>query len=367
MRENIHNYKILTPNGWKPFKGIVNKGKQPLLRIVTNNTEISCTKNHMIYINEDSCVEASKLIVGDTIYSKNGYETIVEMLEKESDNVYDILDVDDGNKFFCNDILVHNCEFVGNSQAIVNADILKEILDRTRNIDPLYIIDGDVRFFKQIEPNMKYLVALDPSLGVEGDSSAIQIFEFPTFIQAGEWLSDKHDQNKQVDKIKTIVDWLYQQMKDKGNHYPEIYWSFENNTAGEGINVCLKERSNEDGVYIKRGQLINEDGNKRMGFTTDKRSKAMACSQLKIKIETGQMIINSKLYAQQLSNFTLQSTSYAARTGEHDDLITSSLIIIMMYLQMRSSVNLDIPSYTINETKSSINEDFDTPFILDIF
>ena len=49
-------------------------------------------------------------------------------------------------------------------------------------------------------------------MGVTGDFSAIEVFEFPGFKQVAEWKSDSLNQNDQIIKLKNLIDWIY----DKG-------------------------------------------------------------------------------------------------------------------------------------------------------
>ena len=236
--------------------------------------------------------------------------------------------------------------FIGKSKTLINSDTMRKLVDETRDKTYSYIIDDDVRFYKDLDPNQKYLVALDPSMGVKGDFAAMQIFEFPSFTQVGEWMSDELNQNNQVEKLKSVTNWIYEDLRSKGSMRPNIYWTFENNTVGEGFLCALREKALEEGNperYIQRATLITERGNKRIGWTTDKRNKATACSQLKTRIENGTIRVNSKQYVQQLSNYTLKEVSYSARDGNHDDLISASLLIIMMYLQEMNALDLTRP------------------------
>ena len=137
---------------------------------------------------------------------------------------------------------------------------------------------------------------------------------------------------------------MYKDIKQRGNKHPEIYWSLENNGSAEGFICALRELEHQTNTtYIKRATLINEYGNKRIGFTTTNRTKPMACSQLKILFESNKLKINSREYLVQLSNFSAKSAmSYSARGEGHDDLITASLTIIMMYLQNKNINDLDM-------------------------
>lgn len=182
-------------------------------------------------------------------------------------------------------------------------------------------------------------------------------------------MDDKLNQNDQVEKLKALIEWMYTDLRTKGCIRPEIYWSFENNSLGEGFVCSLREKSSINGLekpqdYIKRGLLITENGNKRIGFTTTKRTKTMACAQLKNLLENNRMIINSNEYVKQLSNFTLKEASYSSEgKGLHDDLISASLISILVYLQCKNSLDLTMPIDTNISYRMNNNPTFELPFM----
>lgn len=274
-----------------------------------------------------------------------------------------------GLEFFSREF---ECRFIGKSKTLVNSGKMRELIDRTRDATYKYVIDNDVRFYKELDPASKYLIALDPSMGVSGDFAAMQIFEFPSFEQVGEWMSDSLNQNGQVEKMRVVTDWIYEDLRAKGSMRPNIYWTFENNTVGEGFLCALREKAMKEGSpekYIQHAQLITEYGNKRIGWTTDKRNKATACSQLKTRIENGSMVVHSKAYVQQLSNYTLKEVSYSATDGNHDDLISASLLVIMMYLQEMNSLDLLQPIETKKDgtpdevLKEWLGDYFNSPFM----
>ena len=353
IKNNIIGYKILTNDGYKKFDGISFNGERSVIKLVfENQSSLTCTEDHKIFVDFDNTKSASELNVGDSVLTSEG---LIKINNKElvgTDKVYDIIGVEDLNRFYSNGILVHNCQFIGKTGTLVDSNTMRNILASTKNITYEFVIDTDIRFYKQLDRSMKYLIAIDPSMGVSGDFAAIQVFEFPTFIQVAEWMSDTLNQNDQVEKMRVLTEWMYADLKAKGCRTPEIYWSLENNSVGEGFICSLREKSKNQGSekpqdYIRRAVHIAEIGNKRLGFTTTKRSKTMACAQLKNKLETGQMKIMSSEYAKQLSNFTLKEVNYSSvGKGVHDDLITASLTIMLMYLQCRNSLDLNVPIYT---------------------
>ena len=367
--KNRLGYKILTNTGYKDFDGISFNGVQEVFKIVLeDDTNIMATADHEIYTDWFTTKPVSKLKVGNEILCENDeYKKIKSITSQGQQEVYDVLEVDGINRFYANGILVHNCKFIGKSGTLVDSATMRRLMEETKNKSYSFLIDGDVRFYKDLDKNMKYLVAIDPAIGVSGDFSAIQVFEFPTFIQVAEWMSDQLNQNDQVEKLKNLITYMYYDLKAKGCRSPEIYWSVENNSVGEGFICSLREKAFGEGKerpqdYIDRGLLITENGNKRLGFTTTKRTKTMACTQLKNLLETKKMIINSKEYVQQLSNFTLKEVNYSVEgQGLHDDLISASLIIIRMYLEKKQSLDLFLP---VSEKKYKITDtsEFDLPF-----
>lgn len=360
-------YKILTDSGWQDFKGVRKLPPQSVIKItLENGSYVKCTKDHKIYINCWECVESKTLKIGDNILCKEGYSKIINIEEDSEEDVYDIVDVDNGNKFYANDILVHNCEFIGQSNSLIDANIMRNMLLDLEKETYKYLIDRDVRVYTDINPYKKYVVTLDPSMGVEGDYAAIQVFSFPDFEQVAEWQSDRINQNLQVEKLKNITDWLYSKIKEQGVRHPEVYWSMENNGCGEGFICALREKGGPE--YIKRATVVNELGNKRLGFTTSRSTKPAACSQLKILIENNKMKIHSRPYAIQLSNFSAKSaTSFAANADGHDDLITSSLIMLMVYIQDKNRLDLtrELYNYSKEEIKDKKHID-ELPFIISI-
>lgn len=350
IKQNTLGYKIKTNIGYKKFSGISCNGEQDVLEVIfENDISVKCTSDHEIFVDWFESKPISKLKVGDSVLSSNGFLKIIEINKCGKEVVYDVLDVDGVNRFYANDILVHNCQFIGKTGTLVDSLSMGRLMESTRNKTYSFVIDGDIRFYKDLNKYSKYLVAIDPAMGLEGDFAAIQVFSFPEFEQVAEWMGDKLNQNDQVEKLKTLIEWMYTDLKTKGCRRPEIYWSLENNSVGEGFICSMREKAFNNNLnnaqdYIKKGNLISENGNKRIGFTTSKKTKTVACAQLKNLLENNRMIIHSNEYVKQLSNFTLREVNYSASgKGEHDDLISASLVILYMYLQCKNSLDLHVP------------------------
>lgn len=375
MKENKLGYKIKTNLGWKDFSGISYNGKQQVCQLILdNNVSIKGTFDHKIFIDWFSWKTIKDLKIGQDILCSDGFHKIVSKENLGLEDVYDVLEVGENNRFYANGVLVHNCEFIGQSNTLISSDILRELIDRTRNKSYSYLIDGDVRMYKELDPKMKYFISVDPAMGCLGDFSAIQIMEYPTMEQVGEWQSDELNQNDQIEKINDIVQEMWKRLRDKGAIESNIYWSLENNSVGQGLVCTLRELAKNDEYcedfrkYIRHATLINQrkksnNNDDIIGFNTNKTSKTIASSQLKTLLETKKIILNSYPLVKELSNYTRKSVSYSADKSEHDDLISALLINLMMYLQEKEVLGLSEFNYVYSDKKDNTVRDDEVPFI----
>jgi len=105
-----NEYEILTPTGWKDFRGVSCAGEKITYNIVTDNNSINATLGHYFFINNERR-KVADLLVGDIIETNNTHEKIISITENPSSVVYDIIEVDEDNhKFIANNITTKNCD-----------------------------------------------------------------------------------------------------------------------------------------------------------------------------------------------------------------------------------------------------------------
>jgi hypothetical protein len=68
----------------------------------------------------------------------------------------------------------------------------------------------------------------------------------------------------------------------------------------------------------------------RKGFNTTHSTKITACSRLKTMIENDKMVVKSKTLISELKGFVATGSSYQAKSGMTDDLISATLLAIRM-------------------------------------
>jgi hypothetical protein len=240
----------------------------------------------------------------------------------------------------------HQCEFVIYEETLVNSLKLIEM----QGIDPLKHM-GQVRWYQDPHPERTYVVSLDPSAGTGGDPAAIQVIELPTLKQVAEWQHNKTPIEGQVKNVMGILQYL----KEIGAK--NLYWSVENNTIGEAALVVIRDTGEENfpGEFLNEPKKQNGQRGRR-GFHTGHKSKVEACLILKRWIENDKLNIRSKPLISELKTFVAKGNSYAAKPGEHDDLVMSLLVAVRMiqviatyedsvYEAVNNSVDLEFSDY----------------------
>jgi hypothetical protein len=221
------------------------------------------------------------------------------------------------------------CEFVINDETLIAPTKLLDL----EGVEPTSRT-GQVRWYKKPSRDKIYIVALDPSLGTGGDPAAIQVFEAETTEQVAEWRHNKTDIPTQVKLLADIVNELYEVTKDD----KKIYYSIENNTIGEAALISINEYGEENirGYFLSDNSVTGSTRKFRKGFNTTNKAKLTACNKFKILVESGRMRLYSRPLISELKTFVANGGSYAAKPGETDDLVMSSLLVVRMLMMLQT-------------------------------
>jgi|TARA_R110002033_G_scaffold132925_8_gene172663 hypothetical protein len=217
----------------------------------------------------------------------------------------------------------YGCEFLVFDETLINS--LK--LATMEGTNPILNM-GQTRWYKKPTPEFTYAVALDPSMGTGGDNAAIQVFELPSYIQVAEW---KHNQTAIPGQIRVLADICkYLQTETQNNN--GIYWSVENNGIGEACLLVINDFGEENiaGLFVSEPMRKGHVRKFRKGFNTTHGTKITACSRLKTMIENDKMVIHSKPFITELKAFVATGSSYQAKSGGSDDLISATLLALRM-------------------------------------
>ena len=354
FKPNTQGYKVLTPDGFKPFAGIDLMGVRPIARLeFEKDVWIECTFDHKLYISDTEYKCASDFKIGDEVLSSEGNLKLLNRLDlKKEEAVYDLIEVADGHRYYANTILSSNCKFLIFDETLISSLTLADM----EGTEPTTRL-GQVRWYKKVSPKFTYIVSLDPSLGTGGDPAAIQIIELPSMIQVGEWQHNLTTVQAQARILRDICKYINDECMSKGSP-GNIYYSIENNTIGEAALIAVSELGEESipGLFlsepVKRGHIRRF----RKGFNTTHSSKISACAKLKFLIENKKIKINSKPLISELKGYVAKGTSFSGKTGMTDDLVSSLLLAVRMIMMLQ-----DWDPAIYEKMREEINEDLLAP------
>lgn len=325
--ENNLGLEVLTDTGWSKFDGVLNKGLRQIATVQLTRNTIKATLDHKIYTIGLTTLLVKQLSVGTLIHTTSGIQRVVSVKLAGEEQVYDLLNVKKNRRFYANDILCSNCEFIINDETLIAPAKLIDL----EGIEPVYRT-AQVRWYKQPEPGKMYCVGLDPSLGTGGDPSAIQIFEANTTEQVGEWKHNRTPIPEQIRILADIIKYIYSFVKDEQS----IYYSVENNTIGEAALISIEQFGEENIKGYFLSDPTRGAGRYRKGFNTSPKNKLTACSKMKTLIETGKMKLRSRPLISELKTFVANGVSYAAKPGSTDDLVMAALLVTRMMILLQT-------------------------------
>ena len=187
---------------------------------------------------------------------------------------------------------------------------------------------GQTRWYKKPSPQYTYAVALDPSMGTGGDNAAIQVFELPSYEQVAEW---QHNTTAIPGQIRVLADICKYIVQEIGNAN-SVYWSVENNGIGEACLIVIQDFGEENipGLFVSEPMRKGHVRKFRKGFNTTHGTKITACSRLKTMIENDKMTVHSKPLISELKGFVATGSSFQAKSGMSDDLVSATLLALRM-------------------------------------
>ena len=321
--KNSAGIEILTDTGWSKFDGLIDKGEKSIALLQLESTSIKATLNHDVYTNNLIKKSVGQLKPGNKIYTRKGLQSVVSVRLLGKESVYDLLNVEHNRRFYANDILCSNCEFIIADETLIAPTTLIDL----EGSNPLYKT-GEVRWYKKPQADRIYAVGLDPSLGTGGDPAAIQVFEANSTEQVAEWRHNRTDIPTQIRIMADIIRHINDTVRDPKS----IYYSVENNSIGEAALISIQEYGEEN----IQGYFLSESGKHRKGFNTSNKPKLAACAKFKHLIESRRMTIFSPSLVSELKNFVAHGVGYAAKPGETDDLIMATLLVTRMLQVLQS-------------------------------
>jgi len=217
----------------------------------------------------------------------------------------------------------YGCEFLVFDETLINSIKLAAMEGENPIINM-----GQTRWYKKPSPSYTYCVALDPSMGTGGDNAAIQVFELPSYEQVAEWKHNTTAIPGQIRVLADICNYIVAETKNPNG----CYWSVENNGIGEACLIVINDYGEENipGLFVSEAIRKGHVRKFRKGFNTTHGTKITACSRLKTMIENDKMTVSSKPLISELKGYVATGSSFQAKAGIGDDLVSATLLAIRM-------------------------------------
>lgn len=345
-------YSVLTPTGWSDFTGI-RQIKKNVYRhfIFEDKTEIKCSLDHAF--GKDKIL-AKNLFVGDSLNKKQ----IVYSEDVEDEiTLYDLINVEKENLYYTNNIISHNCNFLGSTNTLIHPTKIRTMAYR----NPIKSNAGLDVYENPIEGNTYFLVA-DVARGLSNDYSAFIVFDVTTVPYK---ISAKYRNNE----IKPML--FPNIISEIARAYNTAHVLVEVNDIGEQVAHALQFDLEYGNLIMaamrgRAGQILGggfSGGKAQLGVRTSKAVKSTGCSNIKQIIETDKLIIQDYDLITEWSTFIQRGQSYEAEEGHTDDLAMCCVIFGWAVQQQyfKELTNDDIRARLFLEQQSQIEQDM-APF-----
>lgn len=365
QKSNTSGFEILTPDGFVPFSGIRKTTHGACIHVCfEDGSSITVSLNHPLCVSTGQFVPAVDLKIGDVLL---GDKVICDIRDEVDEvDMYDVLDVGDKHQYYTNDVVSHNCEFLGSSNTLISSHALRNMVIKEPlwSNDEFCVYEYPIKKCPDTEKTVDhtYVISVDVSRGLGLDYSAfsvIDITEYP-YKQVARYRSNE------------IAPTMFPQViYDTALKYNNAHVLIEvNDIGGQVADILWQELEYE---YVLRtttsgrtGQVISA-GHKRsskLGVKTTAPVKAVGCSTLKTLIETNKLIVNDDETFNEFTTFIQDKRSYAAEPGNHDDLTMSLVLFGWLTTQQyfKDLTDQTLRRKLLEESRQFFEEEM-TPFV----
>ena len=346
------NITVKTPSGFKYFSGI-QKIYKPFYHwiIFDDGSEIKCSDNHSFGKEK---IKASTIKVDDFLQGKKVvYNEIVE----EGIYLYDLLDVGEDNLYYSNDIVSHNCEFLGSVDTLIAPSKLRSLV-----YDHPKTSSGGLDVHENSIDNHDYLMTVDVARGVGNDYSAFTVIDITTFPHQ---VVAKYRNNE----IKPML--FPSIVVDVAKSYNNAYILCEVNDVGDQVASIIHYDLEYNNLLMcsmrgRAGQIVGQgfSGKKtQLGVKMSKTVKKVGCLNLKTMIEESKLLFKDYEIMSELTTFIQKHNSFEAEEGCNDDLAMCLVIYAWLVAQdyFKELTDQDVRKRLYEEQKNQIEQDM-APF-----
>lgn len=343
--------RINTPQGFKSFAGVqIVKKRGQVVVSLTNGRTVKCSPNHRL-MTTSGWKLAINIAHSDIIVGK-GFESKVfftDYLDGEFE-YYDVVGVDT-EQFYANDILSHNCEFLGSSNTLISPEVLRRLV-----FHPPIHQNEFLKVYTEPSQERLYIMSVDVSRGLGGDYSAFIIWD----ITEAPYKTVAVYKNNNVSPLM-FPEVIYSACK----RYNYCYVLIETNDLGQQVaDILHEELEYENIIYTQKttkGAVEISQGFKAgavKGVRTTKATKKVGCNNFKALVENDKVELLDMDLISELYRFVSNGNTYEAEDG-NDDLAMCGVLFGWMMTQnfIKEITNLDIRQRILLQQQNALNDE----------
>nr|QMP83401.1 MAG: hypothetical protein [Caudoviricetes sp.] len=327
FKEN-NRYLIKTPLGFESFKGIQNKKINILYTFIFEDGEsIKCSGGHK-FLTDIGFLEAKNITLKNTITNKKIKDIVTE---NGIFDVYEPISVGTYKTYFTNNVISHNCDFLGSTNTLISGEKLATIAykESLKKYADMIVYEDPIKEFydedtgELLTRDHLYAMTVDVSEGKNLDYSAFSVFDVSTMPY----------KQVAVYRNNAIPPMLYPTvLKMCAEYYNNAHVLIEVNNNPQIADVLIEDLEYENVLKVssgnKRAQTLCLYGgrNVAMGLKMSPLVKRIGCSTLKTLVETDKLVIQDFETISELTTFVQDGPSYKAEEGANDDLAMTLVI-----------------------------------------
>ena len=179
MKYNNGKYEILSPEGFVDFLGVQKLQKKTIEVLFSNNITLRGSINHTIFDFDNNQIKLSELNIGNKIKSIDGFLDIIDIVYYDNEtDVFDVIDSGQLHLYYTNDIISHNCNFLGSGDNVFDSLLMQKVKENMIREPQNKMIGNSLWIWKEPIMGHKYIMGVDVSRGDSEDFSSFQIIDF---------------------------------------------------------------------------------------------------------------------------------------------------------------------------------------------
>jgi len=215
----------------------------------------------------------------------------------------------------------HNCEFEGSSNTLIPTEVLSRLVSKIP-LKSLY--NNTLSIYKEPETNNKYNIIVDVARGLGNDYTVFNVINISKF---------PHEQVAVFRSNSIAVSTCTKYLNDIGVYYNDALLLIELNDLGEALADRLwEDYEYENFIYTGKNEnnkfeaSLDLKSKYRKGVVTNRKIKVQGGNSLVSLLYTDKLLLNDSNTINELKTFIINSTSYAAEDGFHDDLAMTLIL-----------------------------------------